>query len=128
MELSKQKSLLKHWLQVRENVSNIIEDLEESIYNEELFSHEENRSFTSNEITLVADSIYNIGVFICEECGEEEVFGYTDVDYGKFAGCHNCETMYEIIEDSHPELSGNPTETYLGEVISDTLESQNRWK
>lgn len=86
------------------------------------------RVFTSNELTLNADQGYGIGVWDCEECGEEEVYGYRDFDYGIFAACHNCETMFEIVEDSHPELSGCPTETYIGEIISDTPENQNRWK
>ena len=64
---------------------------------------------------------YGVGNIACEKCGGwDDVETYEDPDFGLWGECQKCKTKWEVIEDTHPELSGCPTEHYTGDEIKNT--------
>jgi len=62
---------------------------------------------------------FGVGNIPCEKCeGWDDVETYTDPDFGLWGECQKCKTMWTIVEDTHPEFSGCPTERYVGEEIN----------
>lgn len=61
---------------------------------------------------------YGVGNTYCEKCGGwDDTETYTDYDFGLWGECQKCFTKWEIVVETHPELSGCPTEIYTGDEI-----------